>query len=69
MVKILRIDKVKETKMKYLQFATFAGLTVGGAGALLVALESSVSASSDCVHPPKQKWSHDGVIASFDHAR
>lgn len=49
-------------------FATVAGLTVGGAGALLVALESSVSASGDCVHPPKQKWSHNGIIASFDHA-
>lgn len=49
-------------------FATFAGITVGGAGALLYALESSVSASSDNVHAPKQNWSHNGIISSLDHA-
>lgn len=52
-----------------LQFATFTGLTIGGAGALLYALESSVSASSDNVHAPAQKWSHSGLISSLDHAR
>ncbi|KAG5678574.1 hypothetical protein PVAND_008236 [Polypedilum vanderplanki] len=49
-------------------FATIAGLTVGGAGALLYALESAVSASSDAVHAPKQNWSHKGLISSLDHA-
>lgn len=49
-------------------FATFAGMTIGGAGALLYALESSVSASSDNVHAPHQNWSHSGLISSLDHA-
>lgn len=49
-------------------FATIAGLTVGGAGALLYALESAVSASDDAVHSPKQNWSHNGIISSLDHA-
>lgn len=49
-------------------FATVAGLTVGGAGALLVALETSVSASGDNLHSPAQKWSHNGIIQSLDHA-
>jgi len=49
-------------------FATVAGLTVGGAGALLVALEASVSASGSEVHPPENPWSHSGIISSLDHA-
>lgn len=49
-------------------FATVAGLTVGGAGALLIALESSVSASGTEVHPPANHWSHSGIISSLDHA-
>jgi len=49
-------------------FATVAGLTVGGAGALLFALESSVSANSGEVHPPENPWSHSGIISSLDHA-
>jgi ubiquinol-cytochrome c reductase cytochrome c1 subunit len=49
-------------------FATVAGLTVGGAGALLVALEASVSASGSEVHPPENPWSHNGIFSSLDHA-
>jgi len=49
-------------------FATVAGLTVGGAGALLVALEASVSASGTEVHPPENPWSHSGLFSSLDHA-
>lgn len=49
-------------------FATVAGLTVGGAGALLYALESSISASGTEVHSPENPWSHSGVISSLDHA-
>lgn len=56
-------------KLILLQFATVAGLTVGGAGALLYALESSISASGDNLHPPKQNWSHNGLFSSLDHAR
>lgn len=52
-----------------LKFAAIAGLTVGSASALLYALESAVSASSDNVHAPKQNWSHNGLISSLDHAR
>jgi len=48
-------------------FATVAGLTVGGAGALLVALEASVRAD-EVVHPPENHWSHSGIISSLDHA-
>lgn len=48
--------------------ATVAGLAVGGAGALLYALESSVSASGSEVHPPANNWSHSGIISSLDHA-
>lgn len=45
-------------------------MTVGGAGALLYALESSVSASGDNLHAPKQNWSHNAnLISSLDHAR
>ncbi|CAO1340908.1 unnamed protein product [Diamesa serratosioi] len=48
-------------------FATIAGLTVGGAGALLVALESSVTASGVEPHPPHNHWNHNGLIESLDH--
>lgn len=56
-------------KIHIFQFATVAGLTIGGAGALLAALEASVSASGDEVHPPHQHWSHKGLLNSLDHAR
>lgn len=49
-------------------FATFAGLTVGGAGALIYALESSIAASGTEVHSPENHWSHNGIISSLDHA-
>lgn len=44
------------------------GAVAGGAGALLFALDQSVQADGAGVHPTKMPWSHDGVIASFDHA-
>jgi ubiquinol-cytochrome c reductase cytochrome c1 subunit len=50
------------------KFATVAGLTVGGAGALIYALESSISASGTEVHAPKNPWSHSGWFQSLDHA-
>ncbi|CRK92683.1 CLUMA_CG006305, isoform A [Clunio marinus] len=48
--------------------AMLTGITVGGASALLFALESSVRASGGEVHPPEQPWSHNGIIQSLDHA-
>lgn len=39
----------------------------GGVG-LAVALEQSVQAADLIVHPPKLKWSHDGLFQSLDHA-
>lgn len=48
---------------------TWVGLLAGGSGALIYSLEKSIAASGDNAHPPHQGWSHDGVIASFDHAR
>jgi len=44
------------------------GAIAGGAGALLFALDQSVQASEDRVHPTPMPWSHNGVIASLDHA-
>ncbi|KAL5292012.1 CYC1 family protein [Megaselia abdita] len=43
------------------------GATVGGAGALMFALESSVKASGTEVHPHTMPWSHNGMLASLDH--
>jgi len=37
------------------------GLAVG------IALEKSVHAEVDCVHPPKLEWSHSGMFQSLDH--
>ncbi|XP_052892197.1 cytochrome c1, heme protein, mitochondrial [Anopheles moucheti] len=48
--------------------ATAAGVLVGGAGALLYALEQSVAASGTEVHPPALPWNHKGVLDSLDHA-
>ncbi|EAT36007.1 AAEL011871-PA [Aedes aegypti] len=50
------------------KLATAAGIAVGGAGALLYALEQSVAASGTEVHPPELPWSHKGVFNSLDHA-
>ncbi|EDV43271.1 uncharacterized protein Dana_GF18408 [Drosophila ananassae] len=42
------------------------GVLAGGAGLLIYALEASVDASSDCVHPPHQDWNHTGLLAALD---
>lgn len=52
-----------------LQLLASAGVVAGSAGALLYALDQSVEASGSEVHPTKMPWSHDGIIASFDHSR
>lgn len=45
------------------------GVLAGGAGALLFALDKSVRASDLELHPPKNPWSHNGILSSLDHAR
>lgn len=52
-----------------MQLLATVGAAAGGAGALLYALDQSVEASGSEVHPTKMPWSHDGIIASFDHSR
>lgn len=52
----------------FLQFFASVGAVAGGAGALLFALDQSVQASGSEVHPTKMPWSHNGLIASLDHA-
>ncbi|BFF91856.1 cytochrome c1 heme protein mitochondrial [Drosophila madeirensis] len=42
------------------------GALTAGMGALLYALDASVDASNDCVHPPKQLWSHKGLLSALD---
>ncbi|KAH8358911.1 hypothetical protein KR093_003246 [Drosophila rubida] len=44
---------------------TFGAVT-GAAGLLLYALDASVDASSDCVHPAKQNWAHNGLLSAID---
>ncbi|XP_060521179.1 cytochrome c1, heme protein, mitochondrial [Cylas formicarius] len=44
------------------------GILTGGAGALILALDRSVKAANVDLHPPKNPWSHNGLISSFDHA-
>jgi len=44
------------------------GVLTGGAGALIFALDQSVKASDLELHAPKNPWSHNGFISSFDHA-
>lgn len=48
---------------------TTIGLAVGGASALLYALEQSVKAYDWPLHPPAYNWSHSGVLDAYDHAR
>uniref|UniRef100_A0A158PC09 Cytochrome c domain-containing protein n=1 Tax=Angiostrongylus cantonensis TaxID=6313 RepID=A0A158PC09_ANGCA len=45
--------------------ALTTGLTVAG-GALIYALENSVHASNDVVHPHHLPWPHRGTFSSFD---
>ncbi|XP_043652250.1 cytochrome c1, heme protein, mitochondrial [Drosophila teissieri] len=42
------------------------GALTGTAGLLIYALESSVDASSDCVHPAHQHWNHKGLLSALD---
>ncbi|XP_045464033.1 cytochrome c1, heme protein, mitochondrial [Harmonia axyridis] len=44
------------------------GVVAGGAGALLFALDQSVKATDLVLHPPKNSWSHAGIIQSYDHS-
>ncbi|XP_034116480.1 cytochrome c1, heme protein, mitochondrial [Drosophila albomicans] len=50
------------TRPKLLAFGALAGT----AGLLLYALDASVEASDDCVHPPKQNWDHNGLLSALD---
>ncbi|XP_055624470.1 cytochrome c1, heme protein, mitochondrial [Toxorhynchites rutilus septentrionalis] len=50
------------------KLATVSGVIVGGAGALLYALEQSVSASGTEVHPTELPWNHKGLFNSLDAA-
>lgn len=52
-----------------LQLFTTVGVFAGSAGALLFALDQSVKASGTELHPPKNPWSHSGLLQSFDHSR
>uniref|UniRef100_A0A6M2DLX5 Cytochrome c1, heme protein, mitochondrial n=1 Tax=Xenopsylla cheopis TaxID=163159 RepID=A0A6M2DLX5_XENCH len=47
---------------------TTVGVFAGSAGALLFALDQSVKASGTELHPPKNPWSHSGLLQSFDHS-
>jgi len=44
------------------------GTTTAGAVGLGVALQTAVWASDLELHPPKYPWSHNGLLASLDHA-
>ncbi|CAI4223129.1 unnamed protein product [Auanema sp. JU1783] len=46
--------------------AVAAGVFGGTGAALIYALENSVNASSDCVHPYNLPWAHSGAFSSFD---
>ncbi|GJQ78769.1 hypothetical protein Trydic_g2801 [Trypoxylus dichotomus] len=50
-----------------LLLATIGAIT-GGTGALAFALDQSVKASDLELHPPKNPWSHNGLLNSLDHA-
>lgn len=47
---------------------TIIGALVGGAGAIILALDHSVKAN-DALHPARLPWSHRGHFNSLDHAR
>ena len=47
-------------------YGAVGALTAGAVG-LGVALELSVGANVE-LHPPKFRWSHSGLLESFDHA-
>ena len=44
------------------------GTAVGGTVGLATALQLSVAASDNELHPPSYPWSHKGLLESFDHA-
>ena len=56
-------------QFKKLQLMTFFGATAGGVGALIYALENSVSADELLAHPPSYPWSFSGLFSSLDHSR
>ncbi|XP_035738707.1 cytochrome c1, heme protein, mitochondrial-like [Vespa mandarinia] len=47
---------------------TCLGITAGGIGALIYALDSSVKAGDLAVHPARYKWDFYGMFNSLDHA-
>jgi ubiquinol-cytochrome c reductase cytochrome c1 subunit len=55
------------SKGKKLAYGAVGAATAGLVG-LGVALEVAVSASTYELHPAKYKWSHSGLLESFDHA-
>lgn len=42
------------------------GALTGAAGLLMYAMDVSVDASSDCVHPSKHGWGHKGLLSAVD---
>ncbi|EDV90751.1 cytochrome c1, heme protein, mitochondrial [Drosophila grimshawi] len=50
---------------KHPKLLAFGTLT-GAAGLLMFALDVSVEASSDLVHPPAQNWGHKGLLSAID---
>lgn len=53
----------------YSQLVTCLGITAGGIGALIYALDSSVKAGDLAAHPARYKWDFYGMFNSLDHAR
>ncbi|EDW16212.2 cytochrome c1-2, heme protein, mitochondrial [Drosophila mojavensis] len=50
------------TRQKLLTFGALTGAT----GLLMYAMDASVDASSDSVHPAKQQWPHKGFLSAID---
>lgn len=55
----------------FLMFQTTVclGVTAGGLGAVIFALDNSVKASELIVHPPHYHWSFNGLFQALDHSR
>ncbi|XP_072156362.1 cytochrome c1, heme protein, mitochondrial isoform X2 [Bemisia tabaci] len=49
------------------QLWTSIGVVAGGAGALFLALETSVKATDIELHPPKLPWDHKKILGGYDH--
>uniref|UniRef100_A0A069DRE3 Cytochrome c1, heme protein, mitochondrial n=1 Tax=Panstrongylus megistus TaxID=65343 RepID=A0A069DRE3_9HEMI len=67
-VQISKYSTIKGWSRGRKALLTTMGVIAGGAGALLFALEKSISAADLELHPPKYPWSHRGYFDSLDHA-